>query len=97
MSIESDIKKLVKSAGESNYLERILKLCTPSQLDRYSRMYPNGATKQQEPRAIEQVEQTILNLNRDVQRLMDIEKEFKDYVETTAIQLSASKQVSKYM
>lgn len=59
------------------YLEKILKLCTPEQLDFYNRLYPNGPTKAQQARAIQQVEQTIINLNRDVQQLRNIKTEFE--------------------
>jgi hypothetical protein len=71
------------------YLDQILKLCTPSQLDMFNRMYPDGPAPKQINTAISQVERTILSLNHQVEKLKDIDKAFEEFKEAAAARESA--------
>lgn len=95
MSVESEIKKLLWAAADEVYLSRLLKLCTPEQMDMYRRMYPSNPTPSQRTRATEQVEATLLGMNRDVQQLRNIKKEFEAReTEYEAALLALGEQVS---
>lgn len=80
--------------NKKEYLIDLLTLCTEPQLNMYNRMYPDG------PRnldiAINQIKQTILNLNKKVDVLKDIEKEFNLFKERTKeIEKLADKEIDR--
>lgn len=65
------------------YLDQILKLCTPTQLDFFNRLYPNGLAPNQVKFAISQVEHTILSLNIEIEALKKTNKEYEELKELT--------------
>jgi chromosome segregation ATPase len=76
-----NFEKFIKEARNSviskkQYLDELLTLCTEQQLNMFNLMYPNGPTSKQYDRSIEQIKATILGLNKDVERLRNIEKDF---------------------
>jgi uncharacterized protein YlxW (UPF0749 family) len=76
---EQFIKEARKSImSKKQYLDDLITLCTKKQIEMFNRMYPNGPTSKQFDRAIDQIKATILGLNKDVERLKDIEKDFKE-------------------
>lgn len=63
----------------SVYLTKILALCTTEQKELFGRMYPDGPSKKQLPRATEQVEATLRNLNNTQQQLRNITSEYEEF------------------
>jgi hypothetical protein len=61
------------------YLDRIVKLLIPEQLDIFYKMYPEGPAPKQVKWAINQIENTILAQNRESQKLRDIKTEFEEF------------------
>ena len=75
--------------NKREYVNDLLTLCTPEQANMFNRMYPDGPNIKQIDRAIEQIKATILGLNKDVQNLRNIRKEFEAYKKETAEEISS--------
>jgi len=68
-----------------DYLNNLLQLMTEEQLKLFERMYPNDPTDRQVAHAIVQCENTLKGLNKKVQRLTNVDKEFKTFKEQCKI------------
>jgi len=67
------------------YLNNLLQLMTEEQLNLFARMYPNDPTDKQVAHAITQCETTLKGLNAKVQRLSNVDKEFKAFKDQSKI------------
>jgi hypothetical protein len=65
-------------------LDQLLQICTPKQLDIFNRCYPEGPKPTQIKWAIQQIVNTIRDVNIDVDKLKDIKKEFDDFKKLSA-------------
>jgi hypothetical protein len=65
-------------------LEQMLQICTPKQLDFFNKIYPEGPKPNQIKWAIQQIVNTIRDVNIDVDKLKDIKKEFDDFKKLSA-------------
>lgn len=60
-------------------LDQLLQICTPKQLDFFNKIYPEGPKPTQIKWAIQQIVNTIREVNIQVDSLKDIKQEFEDF------------------
>ena len=66
--------------NNTDYLEKLLWLCTDDQKNLFDRMYPNWPSSKQMKRAIVQVESTLKNLNQTKEDLNYVKRQADDEI-----------------
>ena len=77
MSIKSNLIEIANEI-DKDYLSKLLSLCTDKQKDRFSKMYPNGPIPKQITRAIQQIENTLSDLNIYNEENIELKKYYNE-------------------
>ena len=78
--------------NDKQYLDKLIELCTPDQLELFDRMYPNGVPANSIPMATLQVENTLKKANINTEALKYVKFEVKSLDDEYSIKINSMKQ-----